>query len=171
MSQAKNQKPGLSMSGVAVASPGGLISIGSAKFYVEKLSTRGEFDLLKRLNDLWYELSGPGGLFTDPRRKSMLDWMLRSGMGAEWESLVRMTAENTLARQWVADDQLDKVRRSADGVAIEIYERTRGKHPSLTVEELKAIVTSVNANEVHEQILAAIGGSTDPKGEAGQEAE
>ena len=53
-------------------------------------------------------------------------------------------------------------RRSPDGVAEELYWRTRKTHPEAQRDEFRVVVNDVNALEVHLAILEAVAPKNEP---------
>jgi hypothetical protein len=51
---------------------------------------------------------------------------------------------------------VEAFRATPDGVAVELYFRTRQTHPELNMDAIRAVVNETNAIEVHLAILGAI---------------
>lgn len=78
--------------------------------------------------------------------------------------LDRLTPQDrATALQRVIDEELDETslamrgRRTAEGVAVELFARARAKSPSLELKHLRAVITGVNAEEVLTLMAVAIG--------------
>lgn len=142
-----------------LAGAGGTVKLGDRLLYVEPLPHRQEQALLDDLRKL---AKVQGTDFLKPM-EPMLERLMSEAKNrphvAGWmqiaiETAARMTANGDLP----GSDAAEVARRSPEGVALELWYRTRRTHPSITQPELAACITAVNAADVHWQIREALGG-------------
>lgn len=143
-----------------ILAAGGVVDVAGQAFRVRPLGLREETALYRELGRRAKAAMGPGGYFA--RLRPRLDWLageklfdVRAAVVAE---LTRLEATHELP----ADDVVDEYRRTPDGVALELFARTRADHPAATEKELRAVVTEANAVAVHFALLEAVSGG-DPK--------
>lgn len=141
-------------------SGGGVVSVAGQEFRVRKLSARGEDALARELGRRAKAAMGPGGYFA--RLKPKLEWLAAEKMFdvrvAVVETLTRLEALSELP----ASDVIDEYRATADGVACELFFRTREDHPAVSEKDIRAVVTAANALPVHAAVLDAVADG-DPK--------
>lgn len=145
----------MSTSTVPVA---GEVVVGGRSFTITELPLRDERALIAGLDRIARETLGPGGLFA--RFAPRLEWLRAKGLTREASALVETLARMELEPASGAD--LDAAVQSAKGVALELYYRTRKAHPETKLEEFQAVVTDVNALDLHWAIRDALS----PKGAA-----
>jgi hypothetical protein len=63
-----------------------------------------------------------------------------------------------LTRAGASTDAAYEYRQTPDGVALELYWRTRRAHPEVTRDQLRAVVTEATAVAVHLLMLRALEG-------------
>jgi hypothetical protein len=133
---------------------GGIVTVGPVDFMVRELSAAAELRLLglfcKNAKDAW----GPGGFYANAQ--PMLKWMKDQGehedRAAMLETIGRMQAKGESA----SAEAGYAYRLTPDGVADEMFYRTRETHRETTLKDFRALVNDVNAFEVHEAIIGAV---------------
>lgn len=123
-------------------------------FVVQELSTAAEIGLLRRLRVMAKQALGPGSFYA--AAMPTLNWMKEQGQHADRAQLMEIIGRLVATGGHVSDDAADEFRRSPDGVAEELFWRTRKTSPEAARDELKAVINEVNALEVHLAILEAI---------------
>lgn len=149
------------MTGAAMTTPGGVVVIGdgtpkgTTEFHVRKLSAEGESGLVRECARRAHQKAGPAGVFA---RHAATLAALRESMPAEWREFVRNLTELQDQNARVGDwENAEEYRRSPAGVALEMFRRTRETHAEVPREDyFAAIITDVNAADVHRQIVDAI---------------
>lgn len=132
------------------ATGGGVLKIGAAEFFVRKLS-------VVRENALWDHLAseakksyGQGGFVE--KGAGLLEWMASTGRGNMMEAALRKLVEMEAKDEPPSLAAIEKYRRSPDGVALELWHRTRDDHKDMTREKYRAVVNEVNALDLYLQI-------------------
>jgi hypothetical protein len=154
------------MNAEQVVNAAGPVQIGSLTFMVQELSVQAEVGLLRQLRVMARKALGPGSFYASAL--PTLEWMKTAGYHGDRQHLMEIVGRLIATGGNVSDDVLDEYRRSPDGVAEELFWRTRKTHPDAARDELRVLVNEVNALEVHLAILEAIapknalGGDTTP---------
>jgi hypothetical protein len=134
----------------------GIVAIAGREFHVKKLSTRAEYGLDAHLARRAKETMGPGGYFE--RAARVLDWLRDTKRVSEWramtEELTRLQCQLGAAP---ADTEL--YRQTPDGLACELWHRTRETHKEVTEADLRAVISDVNAPDVYYQLLEVLSGA------------
>ena len=139
---------------------------------VQKLSVIGERKIYQELSRKLLESYGPGGYFANA--KSSLDFLQENKMHAAYaqavEVLARMTAAKTLPDAAAVDD----FRQTPDGVACELFLRTRAAHPELAEVVIRTQLNAVTAWQVCTALWEGLATdhkrrSPDPDGVSAQE--
>lgn len=150
-----------------VVNASGPVEVGPLTFMVQELSVTGEIGLLRQLRSMAKKALGPGSFYANAQ--PTLEWLKQQGQHADRSHLMEIVGRLIATNAGVSDDAMDEYRRSSDGVAEELYWRTRKTHPEAQRDEFRVIVNEVNALEVHLAILEAIapknceGGETTPR--------
>lgn len=132
----------------------GEVKIGPLVFVVRELSVEAEVGLRAKFRAAARESWGPGSFYANvlPAAK----WAREQGQHQDAAALVAAVAPLIAAKAGAGEDAAELWRQSADGVALELFYRTRATHPDATREEFRACVNEVNALEVYLQILQAL---------------
>lgn len=132
----------------------GNVEIGGVVFVVQELPVEGELGLRAKFRALARESFGPGSFYANvmPAAK----WAREQGQHQDANILVQSVAPLVAMRAGASEDAAELYRQSPDGVAWELFYRTRQTHPEATREEFRAIVNEVTAVETHLKILEAI---------------
>jgi hypothetical protein len=113
---------------------------------VQKLSVIGEQKLFQELASRLLTSFGPGGYFANA--KPALDWLQSQGMGAAYaqavSDLTRLTATRALPDMQAVDD----FRQTPDGLAAELFLRTRKTHPDLAEPLIRTQLNPLTAWQV-----------------------
>lgn len=132
-------------------SAGGMVVVGELTFSVGKLSVSGERQLRRGLE-------GVARTQRDASHTAALHkfWseLRAAGLTDEWAVSVRHATDAVTGP--VSGAELFDARTSPNGVALELFLRTRKAHPQVTLEAIKAIITDDNADAVFEAMLAAV---------------
>lgn len=156
------------MNSQQVLNASGPVTIGPLTFMVQELSIQAEVGLLRQLRTLARKALGPGSFYANAL--PTLEWMKAQGHHGDRQHLMEIIGRLIATGGNVSDDALDEYRRSPDGVAEELFWRTRKTHPEAQRDEFRVVVNDVNALEVHLAILEAVapknepGGATTPSG-------
>lgn len=134
----------------------GTVDVAGRVFVVTELPTEAEFGFGSMLRLKAREQMGPGSFFAPAL--PVADWLRSQDRHGEANGLLRTAAELVLSKAGASDDAGYDYRQSPDGVAFELFTRTRATHPEATEKELRAVITAVNAAHVHQQIVRAISG-------------
>jgi hypothetical protein len=153
------------MTAEQVVNAGGPVELRDAAgkvvtLFVLELSTQAEIGLLRKLRALARAALGPGSFFA--AALPALNWMKEQGHHADRAHLMEIIGRLIATGGGVSDDAADEFRRSPDGVAEELFWRTRKTCPDVTLDELRAAINEVNALEVHLAILDAIAPKAPP---------
>jgi hypothetical protein len=96
----------------------------------------------KRAKEAW----GPGSFYANAR--PTLDWLAQQGLGADRSAMLQTVAGLVATGAAASDDAAYEYRQTPDGVADELFWRTRQTHPEATLAEIRALVNDANALEV-----------------------
>jgi hypothetical protein len=132
-------------------SSGGTIDLDRFTLFVDRLSQSQEIALGNDLARRTKKAFGKGGFFS--RASDSLDWLKEEKRSAEFSIAVKTIAEMEGNGSSPSVEAVDEFRQSAEGVAVELYWRTRRAHKEITLKELQAVITETNALEIHLQIL------------------
>lgn len=140
--------------GDRLVNAGGEVRVGDLVFLVRELSVAGEIGLGNRFRALAKKAMGPGSFYANAR--PVLDYLREQGQHADRAALMAEVSRLVATGAAASDDAAEEFRRSPDGVAEELYWRTRQTHPDATLNEFRAAVNDVNALEVHLGIMEAL---------------
>ena len=146
-----------------LANAAGPVEVGALTFMVQELSVQAEIGLLRRMRSLARAALGPGSFYA--AALPTLEWMKANGHHGDRAHLMRIVGELVATGGNVSEDLTEEFRQSADGVAEELFWRTRKTHPDAGRDEIRAVINEVNALEAHLGILEAIA----PKAPTGDE--
>lgn len=143
----------------SVVSGGGVVNLLSATgviwpLFVAKLSMAGEKKLAMRLASGAKAKMGPGGYFQSTR--GVLNWLKENKLMNEFSISCQRITEMEATRELPTGTAFDEFRQSPEGVAIELYERTRQSHAEIRYDEIQAVITEINAFDIHDQMMEAI---------------
>ena len=138
----------------SMAVGGGLITIADREFYVRALGIRQEHALGVELRRRVKQSYGSGGYFQ--KCQAQLEYLKAAKLLAEFTAAVTRLTEMEANGELPSGDAVDQFRMTPDGVAIEVFYRTRDTHPEVTQKEFISIITETNAIEVHIQILKVL---------------
>lgn len=138
----------------AAATPGGTIEVEGRLLTVQKLTVSGELALLSALRAGAKRSFGPGGYFQ--RARASLDWLRDQKMHAEHAQAVAEIARLEATGAGASDDATDEFARTPDGLAVELFWRTRKTHPEVTEREFRAGLSDANALDVYLSLRAAV---------------
>lgn len=146
----------------AAAGAGGTVQIGDRTVYVEPLPYRQEVALFDDLRKIAKSLSGDFLRAVEPmldRLEKMKTPAAAARAGVILETVARMEARQELP----GDDAAEQARKTPKGVALELWYRSRRLHPTVDLAELEAVITEINADDLHWQIREALGSKDDSK--------
>ncbi len=146
------------------AHAGGNVVIGDRTLFVRVLGLREENALRLELSRRAKPAYGPGGLFQ--KMAPYTDWLKEQKRAAEFSIVIGRITEVAMFDEPLTDAAIEGFRMTPEGVAAEIYFRTRQTHAELSEADIRAVVTTANAVELHLAILGAI---TPPEREPGKE--
>src|SRR5690348_9025861 len=111
------------MTGDQATNAPGTVTIGPLVFLVQELTIEGEIGLRAKLRALTRESFGPGSFYANilPAVK----WMREQGLHQDAAALVASVAPLIATKAGASDDAMEVYRQSAEGVAWEIFYRTR----------------------------------------------
>lgn len=132
----------------------GEVKIGSHVFTVKELTIEMEIGFGNTIRRLAKKALGPGGFYANARET--LEYLNSINQPADRNTLMQVVATLTAQGASVSDDLAYEYRQSPDGVAEELYWRTRDNHPDFSKQEFRAVINDVNALEIHLQIMRAI---------------
>lgn len=121
---------------------------------VEELVTDAEYSLRSKLRSLARDSFGPGSFYANilPVAK----WARDRGEHADANMLVSQVAGMIASKMGASEDATEVYRQSPDGLAWEIFFRTRNTHPDVSQKEIRAVINEVNAIEVFVSMMEAI---------------
>jgi hypothetical protein len=131
----------------------GTMAIGDRLLTVGSLSTRAE-------RSLYFELAEMVAAEADPfqRIAPVAERLLKEGKRDEHAVLIRIAAQATVGGDGPGPDTVMRARRTNPRVLCrELYRRAKPHHPELTEEELLAVITKANAEEVWMDFEEAMG--------------
>lgn len=138
----------------------GPVSIGPLVFVVQELPLEGEIGLRAKLRSLAREAWGPGSHFANVL--PVAKWLRDQNQHQDAAALVAAVAPLVATKAGASEDAAEVYRQSPDGVAWELFFRTRATHPDATRAEIRAIINEVNALTVHVAILEALSPKASP---------
>lgn len=133
---------------------GGPVKIGPATFVVRELTVEGEVGLRAKLRSLARDAFGPGSFYANVL--PVAKWARDQGQHQDAAALVAAVAPLIAAKAGASEDATEVYRQTADGVAWELYYRTRQTHPEAERQEIRALINDVNALEIHLAMLEAL---------------
>lgn len=139
---------------MSVALAAGAITLGDRVLTIAKLSTEEEIGLTDRLAKMAFAACGPGGHFAN--MKSALDFMAKEKMYGVLELAVKETTRLQATKEPLSDQANYEYRISTPGVIEEIFQRTRRTDPTVTKDELAAVINEVNVADVVSQLRAVL---------------
>lgn len=142
------------MTAAEAVNAGGTVTIGPVSFVVRELSIEGELGLRARLRALARDALGPGSFYASilPAVK----FAREQGQHQDAAILVQSVAPLIATKVGASEDATEVYRQTPDGVAWELYYRTRQTQPDASRDEIRAVLNEVNALEVHLAMLEAI---------------
>jgi hypothetical protein len=129
---------------------------GEVTVTIGVLSVREEQALLLDLRRKLRESYGPGGFFANA--KPYLEWLKSQKLSAEYSLAVSRITEMEASAELPTEQAAETFRQTPTGVAIELWHRARKYDVCVTLQDLRSIITEVNALEVHLQLIEAITG-------------
>lgn len=138
----------------SIASPGGTVYVGDRPVPILKLSTAGEIAFQNDLARRAKKALGSGGYFE--RSRDALEYLKANKLYGEFELAVKHIAGMEAGGSLPSGEAIDAFRQCADGVAVELFWRTRKSCPDMKLEEIAAVITETNALDVHLQILEVL---------------
>lgn len=132
----------------------GEVRIGHLVFVVQELPFDAEVGLRAKFRAEARRALGPGSFYANvlPAAK----WAREQGQHEDAARMVAAVAPLVATAAGASEDAAELFRQTPDGVALELFHRTRQTHPEAVREEFRAIVSEVNAVELYLQILRAI---------------
>ena len=100
---------------------------------------------------------GAGGYFAANR--GLLAWLREEKMTAEFSIAANRFAEMEATGELPMGNAVELYRASKDGVATEIFYRTRQSHPEVSLKDLEAVITETNAVDLHLELLRVLEGA------------
>lgn len=134
----------------------GAVEIGGKSFLVEALNLELEIGLNAHLSKLTREAMGPAGFLA--AIKEGIDFLKSAGLHAEALEVVREAGRMQASGATPAPAAVEAFRQTAKGAAVELFWRTRKTHPDVTLQQLEAIITEINALDVYRQTVEAVTG-------------
>lgn len=138
----------------------GPVAIGTLTLVVEELSIEGEFGILAHMRGRAKKALGPGSFYANAL--PVAAWLRASGEAGEAGALMAETARLVATGASVDDAAAWAFRETPDGVAAELFLRTRRTHPEATESEIRAVVNDANALEVRMGVLEALSAKKAP---------
>lgn len=132
----------------------GEVRIGHLVFVVKELSVEAEMGLRTKLRACAREAFGPGSFYANIA--PVAEFARKQGYHQDAAALVQSVAPLIAMRAGASEDAAELYRQTPDGVALELFFRTRETHPAAELAEFRAIVNEVNAIETYLAILKAI---------------
>ena len=110
---------------------------------------------------LWQELGrhlvasyGPGGYFANAR--GALDYLQKESLGAAYSQMVSELTRLTATKTTPGLQAIDEFRQTPEGLAKELFLRTRKTHPELAEELIRSQLNGVTAWRVCAEMWAAL---------------
>jgi hypothetical protein len=132
----------------------GNVTIADLVFVVQELPTESEIGLRAKLRAEARKAWGPGSFYANVL--PVAKWAREQGQQQDAAQMVASVAPLIARLDGASEDAAELYRQSPDGVAWELFFRTRKTHPEADRAEFRAIVNEVNAVEVYLAILEAI---------------
>lgn len=133
---------------------GGMVTVGDRQLMVRKLTQSREIGLARELARLTKIGFGPGGYFA--QAADALDWLRTTKRTAEWQAAMKEISSLQATGADPSGEAIYAFQQTAKGVAVELFWRTRETHPTVTIEELEAVINEVSALDIHFQIQEAV---------------
>lgn len=121
---------------------------------VQKLSVVGEQRILAELSRRLYASFGPGGYFAN--MKPALDWMQAQGMSAAYAQAVSDLTRLTATKTMPGFDAVLEYRQTPDGLATELFLRTRKTHPDLAEALIRTQLNAAVVADVVAELEAGL---------------
>lgn len=132
----------------------GEVRIGPLVFVVQELPFEGEVGLRAAFRAEARKALGPGSFYANVLPAAR--WAREQGQHEDAARMVAAVAPLVATAAGASEDAAELYRQTPDGVALELFHRTRQTAPEATRAEYRAVVTEVNAVEVYLQVLRAI---------------
>ncbi len=139
----------------------GVVPVADRLFTVTELPGEAEVGLLAQLRLKAREAFGPLSFFRDAL--PVVDALKAAGRHDEAAGLQAQAGQLVLSRSGASTDAAYDFRQTPDGVALELFWRTRATHPEVAREQFRAVVTEANALAVHHLILRALEGKAETR--------
>jgi hypothetical protein len=133
---------------------GGPVIVADRVFQVKPLELDAEIEISDEMRRLAFKQLGHGGYFAEAR--PLLDWLNANGMQGAAAAHIKNLSDLQAKKELPSGDAAEQARRTPEGVALELFLRTRDTHPDVGKEDIAAVITSVNAPAIHASIKAAI---------------
>jgi hypothetical protein len=118
------------------------------------LSQAGEVALGRELGRRLHKSYGPGGHFA--AIKPALDWMKENGMTVAYQIAVSDVTRLEATRALPEWDAIEQYRQTPDGLAAELFLRTRESHPDLAEGIIRADLNELVAWQIHTALVDAL---------------
>lgn len=138
----------------------GPVTIGTLTLVVEELSIEAEFGILAHLRNRAKKALGPGSFYANAL--PVAAWLRAQGEAGEAGALLAETAKLVATGAACDDAATWAFRETPDGVAAELFLRTRRTHPEAAEAEIRAVVNDANAQEVRMLMLEALAAKKAP---------
>jgi len=113
---------------------------------VQCLSVEGEDRLLRELGRRLFDSYGPGGYFA--AMKSSLDYLQKNNMHAAYSQAVTELTRLTATKTKPGFEAIHEFRQTPEGLACELFLRTRGTHPELAQDLIRTQLNDLTAWQV-----------------------
>lgn len=120
----------------------------------EVLPLDGENRLAQELGRHLVASYGPGGYFANAR--PALDYLKKEGLHAEASQLVSELSRMTAVRMTPGVQAIDEFRQTPEGLAKELFLRTRKTHPDLAEDVIRTQLNAVTAWRVCAELFMAL---------------
>jgi len=131
----------------------GFIDVAGKTFTVNELNVGQELRLELLLRQLYQKQNGN----SYKRVKDMIAEMPKEERPFAVAECVRIEAQGELPGQ----NAMLLARTTPQGVALELWMRTRATHPEVTVDAFEAIVNELNCLEIHSEMIRVLTPETD----------
>lgn len=138
----------------------GEVVIGPLTLVIEELSVEGEIGLLNHLRRRVKDAMGPASYYGNVL--PTVDWLRANGRAGEAAGLLKETAGLVATAAPVGDDAVWAYLDTPDGLADELFGRTRRTMPDARRDEVRAVINDANAPEVRAQITDALSAKKAP---------
>lgn len=122
------------------------LDVNGTAYTVSKLSVIGETRLFKELGRRLHASYGPGGYLANIR--SALTWLESQKMHAAYQQLVSDAGRLEMVKAVPGIDAIDEYRQTPDGLACELFLRTRKTHPDLAEPVIRSQLNELNAWQI-----------------------